>query len=150
MSNTGYKAMLRDRVPYVVNLALKWCNAKGAWINHVYDSQISIYVRKNDRYDATRHVLGIKKHNREFDFHKSIDWDNLCENDFQYWKQIEAWVTWFRVNHIYIKNIYDCSIESGKEISKIKEEIRSYISSSVDPSLWDKLVTFLINNLVYE
>ena len=59
--------MLRDRVPFVVNLALKWCSAKGNWVDHVYDSQISIYATKEDRYDATRHVLGLKKHNREFD-----------------------------------------------------------------------------------
>ena len=150
MSNTGYKAMLRDRLPYVVNLALKWCNAKNSWVNHVYDAQISIYACNKDRNDATRHVLGLKKHNRYFDFHKSIDWDNLDETEANYWKQIEIWVTWFKMNHIYIKNIYDCSIEKGKSIDDIKNEIKNYLSSSVDPSLWDKLVTFLINTMNYE
>lgn len=150
MSSTGYKAMLRDRVPFVVNLALKWCNAKGNWVDHVYDSQISIYAAKEDRYDATRHVLGLKKHNREFDFHKSIDWDNITSEESEYWRQIEVWVTWFKVNHIYIKNIYDGSVEKGKPIDAIKDEIKNYLSSSVDPSLWDKLVTFLINNMSYE
>lgn len=150
MSSTGYKAMLRDRVPFVVNLALKWCNAKGNWVDHVYDSQISIYANKEDRYDATRHVLGLKKHNREFDFHKSIDWDNITSEESEYWRQIEVWVTWFKVNHIYIKNIYDGSVEKGKSIDVIRDEIKNYLSSSVDPSLWDKLVTFLINNMSYE
>lgn len=150
MSSTGYKAMLRDRVPFVVNLALKWCSAKGNWVDHVYDSQISIYATKEDRYDATRHVLGLKKHNREFDFHKSIDWDNITSEESEYWRQIEVWVTWFKVNHIYIKNIYDGSVEKGKSIDIIKDEIKNYLSSSVDPSLWDKLVTFLINNMSYE
>ena len=51
---------------------------------------------------------------------------------------------------IYIKNIYDGSVEKGKSIDIIKDEIKNYLSSSVDPSLWDKLVTFLINNMSYE
>ena len=40
--------------------------------------------------------------------------------------------------------------EKGKSIDIIKDEIKNYLSSSVDPSLWDKLVTFLINNMSYE
>ena len=27
-TKTGYKEMLRDRVPFVVDLALKWCKSK--------------------------------------------------------------------------------------------------------------------------
>ena len=42
MSNTGYKAMLRDRIPLVANLALLWTNSKTAWVNHVYKHFISI------------------------------------------------------------------------------------------------------------
>ena len=95
-------------------------------------------------------MLGLKKHNREFDFHKSIDWDNITSEESEYWRQIEVWVTWFKMNHIYIKNIYDGSVEKGKSIDVIKDEIKNYLSSSVDPSLWDKLVTFLINNMSYE
>lgn len=150
MSNTGYKAMLRDRVPYVVNLALLWCNSKGSWINHVYEMQIAIYVNKKDRDDATRHVLGLKKHNKGFNFHESIDWGNLSADDKAKWKDIEAWVTWFQVHHMYIKYICDCALAKGEKVDTIKESVKKYLSSSVDPSLWDKLVTFLINNLVYE
>ena len=64
MVNTGYKAMLRDRVPLVVNLALLWNNSKTAWVDHVYKNFISIYASKLERDNATRIVLGIKKQNK--------------------------------------------------------------------------------------
>ncbi len=32
---------------------------KELWINHVYNSQISIYADKQERYNATRIVLGL-------------------------------------------------------------------------------------------
>ena len=75
MVNTGYKAMLRDRVPLVVNLALLWNNSKTAWVDHVYKNFISIYSSKLERDNATRIVLGIKKGNKGFDFHngKSVE-----------------------------------------------------------------------------
>ena len=42
MKKQGYKEMLRDRCPEVVNFALKWCKAKERWINHVYDCFVRI------------------------------------------------------------------------------------------------------------
>ena len=39
-NTTGYKGMLRDRCPQVVNYALKWQKAKERWINHTYDKFI--------------------------------------------------------------------------------------------------------------
>ena len=61
MSNTGYKAMLRDRIPLVANLALLWTNSKTAWVNHVYKHFISIYADNEERKNATRILLGLKK-----------------------------------------------------------------------------------------
>ena len=57
---------------------------------------------------------------------------------------------YYQVHHMYIKYICDCALAKGEKVDAIKESVKKYLSSSVDPSLWDKLVTFLINNLVYE
>ena len=42
MKKLGYKEMLRDRCPKMVNYALKWRKAKEKWIDHVYSNFIGI------------------------------------------------------------------------------------------------------------
>ena len=146
MSNTGYIAMLRDRVPYVVNLALKWCQIKERWLKHVYDSQIGIYDSKNERYNATRIVLGIQKGHKPFDFHSTIDWYNLSDEDKKTWSYVEGWIKWFSSCYMYIKNAYEISISNGKSKDSAKAEIIDNYLNSLDPAWQDKLATFLINS----
>lgn len=100
MEKTSYKEMIRNRISNMpdIDLALKWCKAKERWINHVYDSFINIYVEKQDRYEATRIILGISSKNQEFNFHSTIDWDNLDDYDRAYWEIIEGWISWFSKN----------------------------------------------------
>lgn len=105
--STGYKAMLRDRVPLLVNLALKWCKAKECWINHVYDNFVNIYVDKEQRYEATRIVLGISGKYRNFEFNKTIAWDNLTDEEIKSWKTVEDWVNWFQNYAMSIKEEYE-------------------------------------------
>ena len=101
MMCTSYREMIRNRITEItaVNLALKWCKAKERWINHVYDNFINIYVEKQDRYEATRIVLGISSKNREFNFHETIHWENLDAYENEYWERIEGWVEWFKENY---------------------------------------------------
>ena len=74
MKKPGYREMLRDRCPKVVNYALKWCKAKEKWIDHVYFNFIKIYAEKDQRNNATRIALGISEGNQyTFDFEKTID-----------------------------------------------------------------------------
>jgi len=56
----GYKAMLRDRMPLMLNLALKWCKAKERWINYVYDNVVKRYPQ-NKRSVVVKQILGIKQ-----------------------------------------------------------------------------------------
>ena len=56
--NTGYREMLRDRCPKVVNYALKWCKAKERWLNYVYDNQIWPLKSKKERLNQTKLILG--------------------------------------------------------------------------------------------
>lgn len=144
--NTGYKNMLRDRVPQTVNMALKFCKVKERWLEHVYKSEICVYPIKDkqNRYATTRMILGISKHERNFDFHKSIDWDNITPGERTYWARIEAWVNWFTRKYMYIKNTYDISLSCGKNEDSIKETIIHEYLWQLSPYWRNKLANFLI------
>ena len=131
----GYKGMLRDRCPLVVDYALKWQKAKERWIDHAYVGFIKFYVDNKERNHATRVVLGIAKYYRNFDFHKSIDWENLSDEDTLYWKRIESWVNWFTKTYAYMENAYVTSKNSGKDEMSIKVEL---INGSLSALLPDK------------
>lgn len=143
----GYKAALYNRVPRTVDLALKWNNAKKAWVDHVYDSQIKIYKKNSDRKAATDLILS-----QPFSFHKSIDWNNLLTStetitlSKRYWLDIESWVNWFTRNYLYIKNAYDISMESATPLIYIKAKLKDGYLSSLDEGTQEQLVNFLINS----
>lgn len=144
--STGYKAMLRDRVPLLVNLALKWCKAKECWINHVYDNFVNIYVDKEQRYEATRIVLGLSGKYRNFEFNKTIAWDNLTDEETKSWKTVENWVNWFQ----------NCAMDIKEEYEQYKyvynsTEIQMYLVdkflNTQNEDLAYKLVSFIIQNI---
>ena len=128
--------MLRDRCPKVIDYALKWRKAKEKWIDHAYNYFVKLYgeeLNNNNKIirtakDNKRHVinllLGIKNGKpKQFDFSKSIDWDNLTDEETKYWKNTVSWVNWFRTNYAYIENTYDISKKVGKDEIDIKVEI---------------------------
>lgn len=107
MKRSGYKEMLRDRISdmQAINLALKYCGVKTKWIDHVYSNFVGLYLSKHERDLAVRTILGITKKNRfQFDFHKTIAWDNLTTEEIEYWNTIEDWVNWFSNNMLIIEN----------------------------------------------
>lgn len=169
MKKLGYREMLRDRCPKVIDYALKWRGAKEKWIEHAYNYFIKLLKEetKNGKIirsekDNKRHVinmlLGIRKGKpREFDFSKSIDWDNLTEEEIKYWKVVVSWVNWFGTNYAYIENMHNISKKVGKNELDIKIEIINAYLTDLMPSqnaseeekqakyaYIDKLVNFLI------
>lgn len=155
---SGYKGMLRDRCPKVVNYALKWLKVKERWIDHAYTNFIKIYVDNKERNHATRITLGIAKYYRNFIFRKSIDWENLSPEETAYWERIAGWVEWFCARYAFIENAYEISSKSGKDIFDIKIEIINGYLSSLLPKqddseelkqakykFVDNLVDYLIN-----
>lgn len=113
--------MLRDRCPAVIDLALRWCKAKTKWLDHVYQHFINIYVLKEERYEATRIILGISGKYRNFDFEKTIDWDNIDSEEEEYWKTILGWVNWFRNRHAAIEQDIRDQLTNSEIIAKYKE-----------------------------
>ena len=143
---TGYKGMLRDRLPKVVDYALKWQKAKERWIDHTYNRFIGIFSNNEERKKATRIVLclkytkvgqGRKAHIKEeqlFEFDKSIDWDNLTDEETVYWKRISSWVDWFRKRYAYAENAYRNSRIVGKSDHDIRVELIVGYLSALLPS----------------
>lgn len=121
--NTGYREMLRDRCPKVVNYALKWCKAKERWLNYVYDNQIWPLKSKKERLNQTKLILGIVNGKHEFDFHNTICWKDITPEEVYYWTYVENWVTFFQEKYQYIENMYQNSIILGKPIEVCKFEI---------------------------
>lgn len=136
MKKLGYREMLRDRCPKVVDYALKWQKAKDKWVEHTYCHFVKFvgnsYNTENkllqkaplNKKEIVRALLGIIKGKpKNFIFDKSIDWDDLTDEETEYWKRVSSWVTWFMKNYAYIENAYDNSKKVGKNELDIKVEI---------------------------
>ena len=136
MKKLGYREMLRDRCPKVIDYALKWQKAKEKWIEHAYNYFVKLYgdelnnkgniirtTSQNKRH-CINMLLGIKKGKPvEFDFRKSIDWDKLSDEDTAYWERVYKWVNWFRTKYAYIENGYINSKKVGRDELSCKIEI---------------------------
>lgn len=143
----GYRGMLRDRCPKVINYALKWQKAKEKWIEHAYCYFVKILGdeinEKGNVHSPASHVkrhvinilLGLKKGKPvDFDFDKSIDWDNLDDEEKVYWKRISSWVKWFQAQYAYMENAYKLSKQAGKSEFDIKVELINGYLSALLPS----------------
>lgn len=110
---TGYKAMLRDRMPLMLNLALKWCKAKERWINYVYDNIIRKYS-EDKRAVVVKQILGIKQR-----WKRQEIYDNLRYVEFKP-------VTIAQVNNIPKSELY----------MKFSDTIDWYMLSEKDPDMY--------------
>lgn len=147
MKQLGYREMLRDRCPKVVDYALKWQKAKDKWVEHTYCHFIKIIGNKYDtqnkliqkapavKKEIAYAILGIVKGKpKNFIFDKSIDWDNLTDEECKYWKRISSWVTWFGKEYSYIQNEYEISKQAGKDDMTIRVNIINNYLSALMPT----------------
>lgn len=136
--------MLRDRLPSTVDLALRWTQSKNKWIDHVYAHFIGIFKSKEDRNSTTRVILGLSSRSRNFDFHKTIDWDCLDTSEKEEWKRVEGWVNWFQSNMVEIDNTIEVTNitygDKHQEISKLS------IFNNCDPNWKNELIDFILKN----
>lgn len=72
----GYKQMLRDRMPLMLDLALRWCKAKNRWIDYVYDNMIKKYPL-NKRSVVVKQILGIKQRWKRQEIYDQIKYNEL-------------------------------------------------------------------------
>jgi len=164
----GYKQMLRDRMPFNLSLALKWCRAKDRWIEHVYTtiikrypqeqrsrmvkvvlgikqpmtrSEIYHHIRYSELKDVTKEqVNNIPKSALYMDFKDTIGYSNIKDEElYDYWKKVEAWVIWFKEMYKYIENDYQIKKSQGICEPVIKAILKEKYH------LDEKLAIYLIN-----
>ena len=123
--NTGYREMLRNRLPKLVSYALKYCKCKERWLDHVYRNWIWIHPNKEMRDKVTRKLLGLDKKGKptKFNFDDTILWDGLSKSEHDYWEFVSKMVSWFRDNYAYTENEYDIMVSCGKDIITIKKKL---------------------------
>lgn len=149
----GYKSMLRDRMPLMMSLALTYCKAKSRWIDYAYDKHIKrcpkneksiqvkrilglkkkeLYEHVDEYFFLSMAIYGYKdkkklpdlqKSRLYYTFAESIIWNELNNDDREYWKIITGWVNWFAVMYQYIENDYQISLKTGRSLDKIKDDL---------------------------
>ena len=142
----GYKAMIRDRCPHVVDLALKWCTelgrlvnqqiddpkkrfaykVKSRWIARVYKENVAIYTTKDEKDSSVRKALGIHRGKQVFNFAYSINLESINKTwnaqERKFWIWVNSWVNWFIDNYKYVENIY---INSGGKNDAWKQYVEN-------------------------
>ena len=148
----GYKAMIRDRCPRTVDLALKWCKVKTEWVEHVYYHFVWFLIDKQDRNDQVRSLMGLAKYSRGFNFDETIDWYNIDKDEAEYWENISTWVKWFEQNVVPIAEVYNTQLlkYGGIEDARIRSHIYEKMlneQKGVSPEIQEKLYDYLIDHI---
>lgn len=162
----GYKAMIRDRCPYVINIALKWCTefgrlanqsvpkeqrfkfrVKERWIERVYKEHIAIYTTKDEKNSALHKALGLHGGKQNFNFADSINLElinaNIDKYEKQFWIWVNSWVNWFIENYKYIENAYTISSRYGNDNWKqFVIDKASYLGDYIDDFIYYLEKTF--------
>lgn len=141
---SGYKGKLRDRCPRTVDIALKWCESKNKWVDHVYDHHVRFLTDKKERAEQVNIILGLSKKNRFFEFKDTIDWHNITEDEKNHWEYVQNWVDWFCENYLYIQNEYMVRKSKGDSEENIKDYIKRCHLSLLTAEWQEKLVIYIL------
>ena len=106
MNNKGYRGMIRDRMPYILDVVLRYFGMKNKWISHVYDNFVKIFKSNDDKDMAVRVTLGISSRYSTFMYDRSINWDNLTEEEQKYWEAVGKVYEWLQKYHITLEQSY--------------------------------------------
>lgn len=146
-SQGGYKAMIRDRVPSTVDLALRWCKAKTRWVEYVYYTYAWFLEDKENRDYQVRCILGLAKNCRSFDFDNTIEWKDLSKEELEYWTGVSKWVKWFTQSVIPISESYKTHLLKGDDSEYTKRSICEAYMNKLSPEWQDKLYEHVINHI---
>lgn len=93
------------------------------------------------------------------DFHDTIKWELLSDEETNYWKTTESWVRWFSSEYQFLENSYKISRQCGKNEFDIRVELINHYLSALLPkqtddentkqakyNYLDKFVDFLIDS----
>lgn len=139
----GYKNMIRDRIPIVWELALKYNKCKKIYVDRVYYCYIKRYNNHWNKKEINKMKSDTIKNLMNPAKTEFIDTVNVDivknKEEYEYWTNIASWVKWFARNSMYIfQEIKDL------EITKNDDEISEIISKKF--SLDTKLSQFLVKH----
>ena len=151
---SGYKQMLRDKMPEILDIALTYCKAKSRWIDYVYDNIIRKYS-KDKRSTVVKIILGIKqKYKRQeiYDQLRYVEFKDVTREQVNnipkselYMKfsqtvlsTISEWVDWFSKSYFGIRDTYN----HAKEWKMSDHEIKVILMDKYNVD--GRLVNFLI------
>lgn len=166
----GYKAMLRDKVPSTWKKALIYCKALNKWIDLVYEQHLRNIPQK-ERSNIVKELCARKKRKMVtvFDptwpwvnssnikeikakpvnwlatFHDTIKWEDLEEEELEYWITIEGWVRWFTSRWMYILNAYQVMLYKLTD-----KELEEWLVREYSLEGYKNLVNYLIKCLKNE
>lgn len=144
----GYKAMLRDRVPRTVDLALKWCKAKDRWVEYVYYTHIWWIKEKEAREHQTKYLLALTKNNREFKFENTIEWNDLSEEERKYWESVQSWVSWFSIQLLPMVDSYKLHLMQGDSPEYIQLCMTEKYLKGISEQQQEKLYKHIVNHII--
>lgn len=152
----GYKAMIRDRCPYVIDLALKWCTefgrlvnqeiedpkerfpfkVKTRWIDRVYQENVAIYTTKDEKEASLHKALGLHRGRQNFNFADSINLESInkvwSQPEKKFWIWVNSWVNWFIENYKYVENAYNISGGYGERWKTVVRNKASFLDGYLD------------------
>lgn len=96
----GYRKAISDNIPQKWDMALRWCECRTTWIEHVYSFCIMSLSKNKEKTDTVKILTGRMEDNLgvKHKFKDSIDWDNLSEEETEVWEGVVEWVNWFTSN----------------------------------------------------
>lgn len=68
--------MLRDRMPKILDLALRYCKAKERWIDYVYNNMVK-KMSKEKRSTVVKKILGIKQQYKRQEIYDAVKYGEL-------------------------------------------------------------------------
>ncbi len=140
----GYRDMIRDRIPVVWDLALKYNRCKKAYVERVYRCYVKRYDNhwnkseiKKKKSETIKNLMNPKKS----EFIDTVDVDIIKnKEEYEYWTGIHSWVRWFARNSMFVfQEIKDLETK-GKNDEEIEKELAEKFS------LDTKLSEFLVKN----
>lgn len=116
---TGYKGMIRDRMPETWVFILKYFKCLNKWIDMVYNDRLKGWnTHWNPKERSPGKSLAVK-HLVSEEFILSFPL-KLSDAERKKWYAIAAWEKWFRDRFLYIKQDYDFALRLGENpIDKI-------------------------------
>lgn len=67
------------------------------------------------------------------DFHDTIKWESLSDEEVNYWRITESWVRWFKSEYQFLENSYKISRDCGKKEIDIRVELINRFLSALLP-----------------